>query len=103
MLKALRMLCAWTPTLKQAVPLLTSTETLTIFCCSIALPPSLVCQRNLHALLKRAGEGATSPIRAMFRARTKMARSGHTGQAEGSEERTVPIRRVDADGANVTR
>ena len=42
MLKAFLMLRAWTPTLKRAVPLLTSTETFTIFCCSITLAPSVL-------------------------------------------------------------
>jgi hypothetical protein len=39
-LSALRMLCARTPTLKRAVPLLTSTETFIILCRSITFSPS---------------------------------------------------------------
>jgi hypothetical protein len=43
-LSASRMLCARTPTLKRVVPLLTSTEILTILCCSITYSSFRTCR-----------------------------------------------------------
>lgn len=79
------------------MPLLTSTEYFTLLCCSISLSFSRS-NLNLHVILNRAGEGATSPILSMFGSRTKMACSGHTGQAEGSEELEAGLMRCRGTG-----
>ena len=46
----------------------------------------LISVLKLHGPFKRAGEEATSPVWAMFRARKKMAGSGHTDRAIGRDE-----------------
>src|SRR5919112_1062452 len=76
------MLGARMPTRKLTAPFPTRTEILTIFC-SIALLLHWFATANLHAPFKRAWGKVTSPERAMLGARRKMARTGHTDQADG--------------------
>jgi hypothetical protein len=78
------MLCAWTPTWKRAAPLLTATETFTIFCCcSITVAPSVlflgaregfaVCPARLPFLIDTVDGGAEGGIVQMTQSQQKEA------------------------------
>jgi hypothetical protein len=82
-LSALLMLRAWAPTRKRAVPLLTSTETFTIFCRSITVAPSVlflgaregfaVCPARLPFLIDTVDGGAEGGIVQMTQSQQKEA------------------------------
>ena len=67
----------------------------------ITLSPSHVCHRNSHAPFKRAQKDLASPVRAMFWARRKMARTGHADRAGGRDgpEEVAAGRMHDRGGA----